>query len=91
MTALGGSFLDATDPTQLQKAVSFDFSNAPNDQANDLSEPLGGVRYFAGGPSGLGAQPEVSCVSVIAAIFQPAAVFRRLKESMPQWLNLPLR
>jgi starch-binding outer membrane protein, SusD/RagB family len=47
LTALGGSFIDASDPSQLQKAVSFDFSNAPNDQANELSEPLAGVRYFA--------------------------------------------
>jgi hypothetical protein len=47
LAALGGSFINAADPAQLQKAVSFDFSNAPNDQVNELSEPLAGVRYFA--------------------------------------------
>jgi hypothetical protein len=47
LTALAGSFIDATDPNQLQKGVYFDFSNSPNDQVNDLSEPLDGVRYFA--------------------------------------------
>ncbi|GAC1656874.1 MAG: hypothetical protein NVS4B3_22940 [Gemmatimonadaceae bacterium] len=44
---LAGSFINAADPTQLQTGVYFDFSNAPGDQANDLSEPLSGVRYFA--------------------------------------------
>ena len=47
--------------------------------------------YFAGGPSGLGAQPVVSRVSDNASIFQPAAVFNIWKESTPQWLNFPLR
>ena len=47
LTALSASFIDATNPGQLQNGVSFDFSNAPNDQGNDLSEPLDGVRYFA--------------------------------------------
>ncbi|HEY2378701.1 MAG TPA: RagB/SusD family nutrient uptake outer membrane protein [Gemmatimonadaceae bacterium] len=47
LTALNGSFIDATDPSQLANGVYFDFSNAPSDQANDLSEPLDGVRYFA--------------------------------------------
>ena len=47
LTALGQSFLDASDPSTLQNGVYFDFSNAPLDQANDLSEPLDGVRYFA--------------------------------------------
>jgi hypothetical protein len=47
LTALSASFIDATDPGQLQNGVYFDFSNAPNDQGNDLSEPLDGVRYFA--------------------------------------------
>jgi hypothetical protein len=47
LTALSRSFIDASDPSQLQTGVYFDFSNAPSDQSNDLSEPLGGVRYFA--------------------------------------------
>lgn len=47
LTALTGSFIDAADPANLQTGVYFDFSNAPNDQSNDLSEPLNGVRYFA--------------------------------------------
>jgi hypothetical protein len=47
LTALSSSFINASDPSQLQNGVYFDFSNAPNDQANDLSEPLNGVRYFA--------------------------------------------
>lgn len=47
LTALSGSFIDASNPANLQEGVYFDFSNAPNDQANDLSEPLNGVRYFA--------------------------------------------
>jgi hypothetical protein len=47
LTALSSSFINATDPAQLQRGVYFDFSNAPGDQSNDLSEPLNGVRYFA--------------------------------------------
>lgn len=47
LTALTGSFIDTSDPANLQEGVYFDFSNAPNDQSNDLSEPLNGVRYFA--------------------------------------------
>jgi hypothetical protein len=47
LSALTGSFIDGNDPASLQEGVYFDFSNAPNDQANDLSEPLNGVRYFA--------------------------------------------
>jgi hypothetical protein len=47
LTALNSSFIDTSDPSTLQKGVYFDFSNAPSDQANDLSEPLNGVRYFA--------------------------------------------
>lgn len=47
LNALTGSFIDASDPAQLQKGVYFDFSSAPSDQTNDLSEPLNGVRYFA--------------------------------------------
>jgi hypothetical protein len=47
LVALNGSFINATDPSQLQTGVYFDFSNAPSDQANGLSEPLSGVRYFA--------------------------------------------
>ena len=44
-----------------------------------------------GGPRGLAAQPEVSRVSDIARIFQPAAVLSRLNESTPQWLKTPFR
>ena len=47
LTALGGSFIDASDPSTFGNGVYFDFSNAPNDQSNALSEPLAGVRYFA--------------------------------------------
>ena len=47
LTALGSSFINATDASQLQTGPYFDFSNSPNDQVNDLSEPLNGVRYFA--------------------------------------------
>jgi starch-binding outer membrane protein, SusD/RagB family len=47
LTALNSTFIDASDPSQLQTGVYFDFSSSPNDQVNDLSEPLDGVRYFA--------------------------------------------
>ena len=47
LTALQSSFIDASDPASLQRGVYFDFSTAPSDQGNDLSEPLNGVRYFA--------------------------------------------
>ena len=47
LSALANSFIDTSDPATLQSGVYFDFSNAPNDQSNDLSEPLNGVRYFA--------------------------------------------
>jgi starch-binding outer membrane protein, SusD/RagB family len=47
LNALSGSFIDTSDPTNLQEGVYFNFSNSPNDQSNDLSEPLNGVRYFA--------------------------------------------
>jgi hypothetical protein len=47
LSALGASFIDTSDPATLQDGVYFDFSNAPSDQSNDLSEPLNGVRYFA--------------------------------------------
>jgi hypothetical protein len=47
LTALQSSFIDTSDPASLQTGVYFDFANAPSDQANDLSEPLNGVRYFA--------------------------------------------
>jgi hypothetical protein len=47
LTALNASFIDTSDPSTLPKGVYFNFSNAPNDLANDLSEPLNGVRYFA--------------------------------------------
>ena len=47
LTVLNSTFIDASDPSQLQNGVYFDFSSSPNDQVNDLSEPLDGVRYFA--------------------------------------------
>ena len=47
LTALNATFIDTSDPSQLQNGVYFDFSSSPNDQVNDLSEPLDGVRYFA--------------------------------------------
>ncbi|HKN68138.1 MAG TPA: RagB/SusD family nutrient uptake outer membrane protein [Gemmatimonadaceae bacterium] len=47
LAALNSSFIDASSPSTLQNGVYFDFSNAPSDQSNDLSEPLNGVRYFA--------------------------------------------
>ncbi|HEY2855945.1 MAG TPA: RagB/SusD family nutrient uptake outer membrane protein [Gemmatimonadaceae bacterium] len=47
LSAISGSFLDANNPSNLSRGVYFDFSSSPNDQANDLSEPLNGVRYFA--------------------------------------------
>jgi len=47
ITALTNSFIDTSSPATLQNGVYFDFSNAPSDQVNDLSEPLNGVRYFA--------------------------------------------
>ena len=47
IAALNSSFIDTSGPTTLQNGVYFDFSNAPSDQSNDLSEPLNGVRYFA--------------------------------------------
>jgi hypothetical protein len=46
LTALGQSFL-STAPADLQKGASHDFSTAPNDQTNDLSEPLDGSTMFA--------------------------------------------
>lgn len=47
LTALQSSFIDTSSPASLQTGVYFDFSSAPSDQGNDLSEPLNGVRYFA--------------------------------------------
>jgi hypothetical protein len=47
ITALNSSFVDESGSATLPNGVYFDFSNAPNDQSNDLSEPLNGVRYFA--------------------------------------------
>ena len=47
LAALNASFIDTSDPSQFQNGVYFNFSNSPNDQVNDLSEPLDGVRYFA--------------------------------------------
>ena len=46
LTALGQSFL-STAPADFQKAANHDFSTAPGDQTNDLSEPLDGSTMFA--------------------------------------------
>jgi len=46
LTALGQSFLSTT-TADFQKAASHDFSTAPGDQTNDLSEPLDGSTFFA--------------------------------------------
>ena len=46
LTALGQSFL-STNRADFQKAASHDFSTAPGDQTNDLSEPLDGSTFFA--------------------------------------------
>lgn len=46
LTALGQSFLNAT-PGALSNAANLDFSTAPGDQTNDLSEPLDGATFFA--------------------------------------------
>jgi hypothetical protein len=46
LTALGQSFL-STAPADFQKAAMHDFSTAPGDQTNDLSEPLDGSTFFA--------------------------------------------
>lgn len=46
LTALGGSFL-STAPADFQAGAYFDFSTAPGDQTNNLSEPLNGLTFFA--------------------------------------------
>jgi len=46
LTALGQSFLNPT-PAAFQNAANLDFSTAPGDQTNDLSEPLDGATFFA--------------------------------------------
>jgi starch-binding outer membrane protein, SusD/RagB family len=46
LTALAGSFL-VMDSTQLGLGVYYDFSIAPGDVTNGLSEPLNGVTFFA--------------------------------------------
>ncbi|MGE5743873.1 MAG: RagB/SusD family nutrient uptake outer membrane protein, partial [Gemmatimonadota bacterium] len=46
LTALGSSFLSTT-PTDFQTGAYFDFSNAPGDATNGLSEPLNGLSFYA--------------------------------------------
>ena len=46
LAALGQSFLSTT-AADFQKAASHDFSTAPGDQTNDMSEPLDGSTFFA--------------------------------------------
>jgi starch-binding outer membrane protein, SusD/RagB family len=46
LTALGQSFLN-TAPGAFQTGAYLDFSTAPGDQTNDLSEPLDGSTFFA--------------------------------------------
>ena len=46
LTALGQSFL-STAPAAFQTGANLDFSTAPGDQTNDLSEPLDGSTFFA--------------------------------------------
>jgi len=46
LAALGQSFLSTT-VADFQKAASHDFSTAPGDQTNDMSEPLDGSTFFA--------------------------------------------
>ncbi len=44
---------------------------------------------FCNGPNGLSAQLSDSIENTIPVIFHPWSVFRKLKLSMPQWLNSP--
>jgi hypothetical protein len=46
LTALGSSFLSTT-PADFQSGAYFDFSNAPGDATNGLSEPLNGLSFYA--------------------------------------------
>lgn len=46
LTALSASFIDPT-PAKLQSGAYFDFSNAPGDAGNGLSEPLNALTFFA--------------------------------------------
>jgi starch-binding outer membrane protein, SusD/RagB family len=46
LTALGQSFLNAA-PAAFANAANLDFSTAPGDQTNGLSEPLDGSTFFA--------------------------------------------
>jgi hypothetical protein len=46
LTALGGSFIDAT-PANFQSGAYFDFSTGPGDAVNGLSEPLNSLTFFA--------------------------------------------
>lgn len=46
LTALGASFLSTT-PADFQTGAYFDFSNAPGDATNGLSEPLNGLSFYA--------------------------------------------
>jgi starch-binding outer membrane protein, SusD/RagB family len=46
LTALGASFL-STAPADFQSGAYFDFSNAPGDATNGLSEPLNALSFYA--------------------------------------------
>ena len=46
LTALGSSFL-STAPADFQTGAYFDFSSAPGDATNGMSEPLNGLSFYA--------------------------------------------
>jgi hypothetical protein len=46
LTALGASFIDPT-PASFPAGVFFDYSTAPGDAQNTLSDPLSGLTFFA--------------------------------------------
>jgi len=58
------------------------------DQAEEGNEVSFNVQFFKG-PNGLSAQLSGSIEKTIPVIFHPSSVFRKLKLSMPQWLNSP--
>ena len=59
------------------------------DQAEEGNEVPFKAQFFKG-PNGLSAQFSGSIENTIPVIFHPLSVFRKLKLSMPQWLNSPL-
>ncbi len=58
------------------------------DQAEEGNEVPFKAQFFKG-PNGLSAQLSGSIEKIMPVIFHPSSVFRKLKLSMPQWLNLP--